>query len=300
MQPSFLLLLLRSLFCSQSQAGLLPTYADTPSYHVSADGHYIAKNGSFVGEEEEIHLLISWQASSTESLYYCALKEFDVVTVETHPGWQQHSERVSRMNSFYERTRNHENVDDDRGKEQFTIIIAKLHRTLYTPCKTGSALKGGAYCAPTSAFKAKMRKAHNFVHVTDNPVETRENLVVLGLGSYSDYMSRPTLPLAWNSPEALFASLNNRQDFAYVVSRNWEGFPSSITTAAHADIDFMTDDITKLASALGSLPAHPPSKLANVTGGKSSGMNRVQYLVALNRTVSESPESKQKFEADLR
>ena len=168
--------------------------------------------------QTELHLLILWDTTipTAKDVYSRALHErtFSTVKVEVRPSIASRVARIAFMNAFYEASRHNKDVDDIRGTCPFVVMFVHARRSDYGQCLGGSATRHVARCAPTNAFKSRVRaQTHTrtsvyAIHGTDNVEETRDNLRVLGFNTDDYETLAQQRRVSWPSLEVMLAAID--------------------------------------------------------------------------------------------
>lgn len=141
------------------------------------------------------------------------------------------AKKVQIMSKFY-----NVNINDFRGKTDFTIYIIQDNKPIYDYRNTSKGMRK----VNTNIFdlKKSLRKITGGykIHATDNIQETKDNLKVLGL--YDKFYKQK----AFSSLKDVFHELNKYPKLKWVVMRNFEGMPDNVTIDEHLDVDLLVND----------------------------------------------------------
>ena len=231
--------------------------------------------------QTELHLLILWDTTipTAKDVYSRALHErtFSTVKVEVRPSIASRVARIAFMNAFYEASRHNKDVDDIRGTCPFVVMFVHARRSDYGQCLGGSATRHVARCAPTNAFKSRVRaQTHTrtsvyAIHGTDNVEETRDNLRVLGFNTDDYETLAQQRRVSWPSLEVMLAAIDGAG--GYVVQRDFEGWRGT-----PGEVDLFVGNVSAAVAVLGALPATTPWN----TAGMAPNGTRVRYVALVN------------------
>lgn len=177
----------------------------------------------------EAHLIIIWETSEKRrrDLQARLPRTLRINEILNRNPITDEKVRFKTLMSFYGVP-----VRDQRFAMPYTIYLVNDTAPVYELRQTTK----GKRLVNINLFdlKKKTRASGSFTHATDNTQETRDNMRVLGL----PYPAKP----AFSSLKETFEVLNNVPSFSYVVLRNFEGLPNSVTVDEHFDLDILVSD----------------------------------------------------------
>lgn len=221
----------------------------------------------------ELHIFILWEnvKSQREKILNDIKARFQVLEVNNIK-WDDDN-FSSNLTRFYgEKLPNKSHKELECGTGRFTLVVVLDQKPVYGIRKTSR----GDESVNTEMFDAKAlyrewTAGGHKVHATNNPDETRHDLLLLLGVTYDNYLKDKEFEIKlnhsvnekstdlnligciqWESLAQMFLVLN--ENVEYLVLRNFEGMPEHYYLEGHGDIDLLVRNKHETAYLLNATP----------------------------------------------
>lgn len=207
----------------------------------------------------EIHLFLIWERGQPKKIDIIEdiQKYFQIIEIQNIK-WDADN-YARNLSRFYGTNLRFNSLKaEECGTGIFTVIIVRDNAPLYEKRRTSAGVqKVNARVFDGKELYRRWTGGGHKIHATNNPDETRKDVLLLTGKFYQDYLNATEIwdnqlpedviernllgSIQWNSLSELFEVLN--ETTKYVVLRNFDGFPERYYTNEHGDIDLLVDDL---------------------------------------------------------
>ncbi len=204
----------------------------------------------------ETHILINWFPETSNEAHQLSDEKLKKIAAEygLNIFYQVDLEKFEKPSKFYNMSPKHFEVEkakkghgDPRGTTPLRVYLLEDKNPIYKKRETSIGWRDvnkNIYDLKMYLRK-EMKLGYKLIHTSINIDETRNNLKHLQLLEH--YPSK-----IFESVNHAFETLNRTEGLEYVVLRNFEGLPDSVTIGGHEDVDILVNDYFLAKSALDS------------------------------------------------
>ncbi len=200
----------------------------------------------------EPHILILWKPEDYQFIKkvveskFKIIKTFEVVSLLKNVG---DDGRKQIMDALY---RYDGSTPGEKGKQPFHVIIIEDKNPVYAI--RDATRKTKPVNLNMYDLKHELRKGRSgYLHATDNLEEVHDNLEVLAhiMADDSIYDIWRNWRPKFDGMKEFFKKINSNRNLNYVIMRNFDHYPESVTVDEHTDIDILVDDYFLFKSLVG-------------------------------------------------